>query len=79
MSARVIGRYEVIGDRSYDEHPPGEIFEARIGQHAEARAIDRGSIRLITRIIDDLIPGSYRLPLAWPTQAAQKGSELGDG
>lgn len=72
MNARTpmtLGRYEVVGKRAYREHVPGSIFEARLDRAAEARAIARGSIRLLALIPDDLVPGSYRLPTGWPVVA----------
>lgn len=68
-----LGRYEVTGRFAYRGHQPGSIFEARLPDNAEIRAINRGSIRLIERVADDLRPSSYRLPVGWPPQ--QKGSE----
>ena len=63
---RYLGVYEVIGNRSYMEHKPGERFEARLDEYAEARAVERGSIRLLERIAEGLPPGKYRLPTGWP-------------
>jgi hypothetical protein len=62
-----LGRYEVCGRRIYRGHPPGAVFEAKLDPAAEARAIRRGSIRLLERLTADLPPGKYRLPLGWPT------------
>jgi hypothetical protein len=67
-----LGRYRVTGKRAYRGHEPGEEFEARLDRNAEGRAMLRGSITLIARIPNDLVPGSYRLPDGWP--ATQKGS-----
>ena len=61
-----LGVYEVIGPRAYRENPPGTRFEARLDRAAEARAVARGSIRLIERVPDDLPAGKYRLPPGWP-------------
>jgi hypothetical protein len=61
-----LGIYEVIGKRAYREHPPGSRFEARLDRAAEARAVARGSIRLLERVADDLPAGKYRLPTGWP-------------
>jgi hypothetical protein len=60
-----MGRYEVVGSRAYRENAPGTIFEARLERNAERRAIERGSIRLLEVIPDDLTAGSYRLPAGW--------------
>lgn len=56
------GRYRVIGTREYREHRPGDLFEAKLDQRAEARAIGRGDIELVERITFSVNPGSYRLP-----------------
>lgn len=61
---RPIGRYQVIGQRAYRGHEPGTVFEARLDVSAERRAIYRGAIRLLDRLVPDLVPGSYRLPRA---------------
>ncbi len=58
-----LGRYRVVGRRAYRDHQPGEEFEACLDRDAEARAINRGSIRLLERVAADLKPGSYRLPV----------------
>ncbi len=62
-----LGRYRVTGKRAYRHHQPGQEFEARLDRAAEARAIARGSIELLSVIPDDLIPGSYRLPQRPPS------------
>lgn len=67
-----LGVYEVCGRRIYRGHMPGEVFEARLDPNAEARAINRGSIRLLERVAADLPPGSYRLPVGWPAHEAGK-------
>jgi hypothetical protein len=64
---RDMGRYLVTGKRAYREHEPGTVFEAHIPWGPEQRAINRGSIRLLERMVADLPPGRYRLPLGWPT------------
>jgi hypothetical protein len=68
-----LGIYEVIGKRAYREHPPGSRFEARLDRAAEARAVARGSIRLLERVEDDLPPGKYRLPTGWPVTTERTG------
>jgi hypothetical protein len=75
----LLGKYEVTGPRIYRGHHPGEIFEARIGPNAEARAIARGSITLLERVPNDLRPNSYQLPAGWLTTAAKKGSGIANG
>lgn len=61
-----LGLYEVIGKRAYRGHQPGALFEARLDRNAEGRAIQRGAIRLLERIANDLLSGTYRLPDGWP-------------
>ena len=56
------GVYKVVSSRRYRGHQPGDLFEARLDPRAEARAIGRGDIVLIERIIPALQPGSYRFP-----------------
>jgi hypothetical protein len=68
-----LGVYEVVGKRSYMEHKPGERFEARLGRAAEARAVARGSIRLLERVAEDLPPNKYRLPTGWPGATERTG------
>lgn len=60
-----IGVYEVVGRRAYRGHQPGEQFEARLDANVESRAIQRGNIRLLDRLVADLPPGNYRLPVGW--------------
>lgn len=67
-----LGRYRVVGTRAYREHEPGEEFEAVLDPNAETRAINRGSIKLLERLIADLPPGKFRLPTGWPPQAGRK-------
>jgi hypothetical protein len=67
-----LGRYEVVGKRAYRGHAPGTEFEARLDRAAEIRAVNRGSIRLLARVDADLVPGSYRLPVGWPTHEAER-------
>lgn len=60
------GVYLVTGKREYRGHEPGTRFEAAIEPAVEARAIGRGDIVLLRRVVPDLQPGSYRLPDNWP-------------
>jgi hypothetical protein len=64
-----MGRYRVVGSRRYRGHEPGSVFEAVLDPHAEARAVDRGSIRLLERLTADLPPNKYRLPAGWPVNS----------
>jgi hypothetical protein len=68
----VYGVYEVSGKRAYRGHAPGETFEARLDRFAERRAIERGAIRLLERVVADLPPDKYRLPLGWPGSQERK-------
>ncbi len=73
------GVYLVTGHRQYRGHDPGDQFEARLDPLAEQRAIQRGAIRLLERIIPTLPEGDYRLPDDWPPAGADtqqtKGAE----
>lgn len=60
------GQYLVTGSRPYRGHEPGDTFEAKLDRHAEARAIRRGSIRLLRVIEPGVRPGAFRLPDGWP-------------
>lgn len=62
-----IGVYLVTGKRAHRGHEPGEVFWAVLDPEAEARAINRGSIRLIERLEAALPKDKYRLPVGWPT------------
>lgn len=67
-----LARYEVCGTRIFKGFPPGVEFEADLDPYQEARAIRRGSIRLLERLTADLVPGSYRLPTAVRPHEARK-------
>jgi hypothetical protein len=67
-----MGRYLVSGHRAYRGHMPGTEFEAVLDSAAEARAVRRGSIELLERMVADL-PPNYRLPSGWPTNKGRKG------
>lgn len=69
-----VGRYEVVGRREYRGHKPGTTFEARIDPGPERRAVVRGDIRLLERIIPSLQPGSVTLPDGWLTPKHEGGS-----
>jgi hypothetical protein len=36
--------YTVVGSTAYDDHQPGETFEADLDEETEARLIERGQI-----------------------------------
>ena len=57
--------YKVTGVFTYNDHAPGEVFEALLDPGAEERAIARGTITLLERSTPALRPGSYRLPRGW--------------
>lgn len=67
-----LGRYRVVGRRAYRGHQPGEEFEARLDRNAEVRAVNRGNLVLLERLVADLPPGKYRLPLGWPASTERK-------
>jgi hypothetical protein len=39
--------YEVTGNTPYNDHQPGEQFEAELDEDAEERAIERGAIKVV--------------------------------
>jgi hypothetical protein len=41
--------YEVTGPVPYAEHEPGEQFEAELPDDVERRALERGSIKVVTK------------------------------
>jgi hypothetical protein len=74
---KAMGRYEVTGRRAFKGFEPGSVFDADLDVNMERRAVARGSIRLLERLVADLPPGSYRLPAGWPTTQGKEG--LADG
>lgn len=56
------GHYKVIGRFAFRGHKPGETFTAALEPVLEHRAINRGDIQLLERIVPSLKPGSYTLP-----------------
>jgi hypothetical protein len=58
------GVYEVIGNLAYSGYEPGQVFMTTLEPRAEDRAIRRGNIKLLERIIPSLPPG-YKLPRGW--------------
>jgi hypothetical protein len=63
-------RYLVLGTRLYRGHPPGTTFEAKLDPAAEQRAIERGAIKVLTRVEPSLDTESYQLPPDWPPSEA---------
>ena len=64
--------YQVVGDRAYDGHEPGEVFEERAGRGMDTRAVARGAIRLVRVVEPEIQPGSYRLPEGWLSNAGKE-------
>jgi hypothetical protein len=60
-----IGLYRVVGRRRYRGHEPGEEFVAELEPRAEVRAITRGDIELLERVVPALEAGSWELPEGW--------------
>jgi hypothetical protein len=63
-------RYLVTGRRKYRWHEPGTVFEAQLDPEAERRAIERGSIRVLTVVHPHLENDTYTLPQNWPREVA---------
>ena len=61
------GEYLVTGSRRYRGHEPGSRFEARLDRLAEARAIQRGDIRLLRHITPSVAGQPFQLPDGWLT------------
>lgn len=68
------GLYEVVGKREYRGHKPGDRFEARLDRNAERRAIVRGDILLIRRIIPSIEGCAYTFPDGWLSGGADAAS-----
>lgn len=64
----VIGVYRVTGARAYRGHAPGTEFWGRLDVLAERRAVARGDIVVLDRIVPQLEPGSFALPRDWSTE-----------
>lgn len=60
-------RYRVTGKRAFRAHQPGTEFVARLDAAQESRALLRGDIRVVERLIPTLPPGGYFLPEGWAT------------
>lgn len=73
------GVYEVTGSRAYRGHKPGSRFEARLDRGAERRAVIRGDIRLVERVVPSIRPGSFRLPPGWEGQPTEVTTEAPEG
>lgn len=64
--------YLVTGSRPYREHKPGETFEADLAADVEARAVALGAISLLQRSRARLQPGTWSLPVGWPTASERE-------
>lgn len=62
------GTYQVIGHRKYRGHQRGETFDATLDRNAERRAVARGDIVLLARVVPTIQPGSYTFPQGWLTK-----------
>ena len=60
------GRYRVTGSRAYRGHHPGSEFDAQIAPTVEARAVKRGDIILLERVIPTIVAENLALPQGWP-------------
>lgn len=60
---------EVIGQREYRGHKPGERFVTRIDPALE-RGINRGNVRVIGEVDPGVREGDFGLPDDWPRPAA---------
>jgi hypothetical protein len=60
-----MGVYEVVGRRAYRGHEPGVVFEAALQPGPERRAVDRGDIVLLERIVPCIETGRLVLPVGW--------------
>jgi hypothetical protein len=71
----VSGLYRVVGSRGYREHQPGDLFEAKLDDRAEARAIGRGNIVLLERLTIGIQPGTFTFPQGWLTETENTDGE----
>lgn len=63
---------EVIGRLPFCGYLPGEIFEANLDPAAQARAIQRRNIRVISTAKPTLQPGTVTFPRDWNTPEPTK-------
>lgn len=61
--------YLVTNANGYRGLLRGAEFTARLGRHAEQRALDRGDIQIIERSTQTIQPASYTLPASWVKEA----------
>lgn len=67
------GRYEVLGGFDFRGHPQGAVFTARLDPNQERRAIERGAIRLLERLVPTITSDNLTLPAGWPQRQPRKG------
>jgi hypothetical protein len=60
---------EVVGQRQYRGHHPGERFVTKLDPALE-RAIARPNVVVIAEVEPELTEGRYGLPPDWPQRAA---------
>jgi hypothetical protein len=44
----LVTKYEVTAETGFEDHKQGEQFEADLDEELEARAIERGSIKIVS-------------------------------
>jgi hypothetical protein len=59
------GLYQVTGRRAYRGHEPGAMFTARLDRAAAQRAVVRGDITLLQRIVPEIQAESFSFPEGW--------------
>ena len=59
------GVYKVTGKREYMGVEPGEEFEAQLDPGPESRAVARGDIVLLRRVIPSIEAGLAVFPQGW--------------
>lgn len=71
-----IGLYRVLGNRRYRGHEPGTEFAARLAPAAEGRALARGDLELVDRLVPNIRDGSYTLPDGWEPAQTEPARRL---
>jgi hypothetical protein len=64
--------YEVLRPTGYRGHRYGTKFEAILEPDAERRALARGDIRVLARVVPSVRPGTFTLPNGWTNQQEVK-------
>jgi hypothetical protein len=62
------GIYQVVGRLPFRGHKPGDRFTAKLDPKAERRAVDRGNIVLLERVIPSIQQRTFTLPTGWAQQ-----------